>query len=95
MVFPGTELAGALTACERLHANIQAAEIPVDNAKIAMTVSMGLASMSSDVPDGPALLKRADELLYVAKSNGRNQIVVECEQELSMSGIVGSSINFG
>ncbi len=95
LVFPGTELAGALTACERLHANIQAAEIPVDNAKIAMTVSMGLASMSSDVPDGPALLKRADELLYVAKSNGRNQIVVECEQELSMSGIVGSSINFG
>ncbi len=95
LVFPETELAGALNACERLHANIEAAEIPVDESKIAITASIGLASMSSDVPNGSALLKRADALLYVAKSNGRNQIVVECEQGLSMPGNVSNSIQFG
>ena len=75
LVFPETELNGALKACERLHANIKATEVSTGQSKFRMTVSMGLADISDGAPDGPALLKRADELLYIAKNNGRNQIV--------------------
>ena len=75
LVFPETEINGALTACERLHANIQATDVPIGQSKIRMTVSIGLVDIFDGAPDGPALLKRADELLYIAKNNGRNQIV--------------------
>lgn len=95
LVFPETDLAGASIACERLHANIQAAEISINHSKISMTVSIGLAIISQEVSDGPALLKRADDLLYVAKESGRNRIVVDGDQELPMPSAVGKSILVG
>lgn len=86
LVFPKTDLAGALTACERLHETIRETEIAIDHRKIALTVSIGLTAPTQDNVDGPALLKRADELLYVAKNSGRNRIVVEGGHTVSASG---------
>jgi len=77
MVFPETTLAGAKIACERLVTNIRSARIPANHKKISITVSIGVAEASTKVPEGADLLKRADELLYVAKNNGRDRIVVE------------------
>ena len=79
LVFPETEMAGARIACERLRVNIQSAQIPVDQSNIAITVSMGIASMTKDVTDSQVLLKRADEMLYTAKRNGRNKVVIDRE----------------
>ena len=76
-VFPETDLAGAKIACDRLLSVIRAAEIQVAGTEITITVSIGLAGATSDTADGPAILKRADELLYDAKTGGRNRVVVE------------------
>ncbi|MFY0660891.1 MAG: diguanylate cyclase [Shimia sp.] len=77
LVFPDTDLIGAYAACERLRATIQSSEIVADTNKIRLTVSIGLTEICEKASDAAALLKRADELLYVAKNSGRNQVTVE------------------
>lgn len=77
VVFPKTDLAGAFAACERLLSIIEAADIMVDGVKIKVTASIGLARATAETPDGAAVLKRADELLYDAKAGGRNRVAVE------------------
>jgi len=79
IIFPETDLAGAHTASERLRANIQSAVVLANGQQISVTVSIGLAQVSSATLDGSAVLKRADELLYVAKRGGRNRVVIESE----------------
>lgn len=75
LVFPDTDIAGAFTACERLRKSVERQEIIADDNKIRLTVSIGLAALHGDSEDGASLLKQADELLYLAKGNGRNKVV--------------------
>ena len=77
VVFPETDLTGAQIACDRLLANIEAANILVDGREIKITVSMGVAAACTQMKDGASILKRADELLYKAKTGGRNRVFVE------------------
>ncbi len=77
LVFPDTDLIGAYAACERLRSTIQASEILADANRIRLTVSIGLTEISEQASAAAALLKRADELLYVAKNSGRNQVMAE------------------
>jgi diguanylate cyclase (GGDEF)-like protein len=79
VLLPETDLTGAKTACLRLLAAIEAAIIPVDGKAISITASIGLAKASSKTLDGAGLLKRADGLLYQAKSDGRNMVVAEID----------------
>lgn len=75
--FPETDFAGAKLACDRLLAMIRGAEIEVDEARISFTVSIGLAKANPTAENAAAVLKRADKLLYAAKTEGRNRIAVE------------------
>ena len=77
IVFPETDLTGARIACERLRTVVEAADIIAEDNVINITVSIGIATLSPDMADGPAILRRADELLYQAKGDGRNRTVVE------------------
>ena len=69
----------AIDACEHLMTAIQGAIIPFNGNQINITVSIGLAEASSEIIEWSEILKRADELLYDAKANGRNRIVVDGE----------------
>lgn len=86
LVFPETDLAGAFIACERLRKTVQQQEIQADANRIHLTVSIGLAALGSTSTDGASLLKQADELLYAAKRNGRNQVVVDSKLEIQTKG---------
>lgn len=79
ILLPETDLSGAKTACLRLLAAIEAAIIPVEGKAISITASIGLAKASSKTLDGAGLLKRADGLLYQAKSQGRNMVMAEID----------------
>lgn len=71
LALPDTQEELAFSVCERLRNNIS----QIDIADIPMvTVSMGLASFKSG-DDFDSILQLADEALYRAKSQGRNQIV--------------------
>jgi diguanylate cyclase (GGDEF)-like protein len=61
----------AAVAAERVRAAIQGAGGPV-----AVTASVGVATFPDHASDGRALVALADEALYLAKSSGRNRVVV-------------------
>ncbi len=81
IIFVETELDKAKLACERLLATIRSTEIDVDDAKISITVSIGLAEVTPATQHSTEILKRADQLMYEAKAQGRDCIQVEMLRE--------------
>jgi diguanylate cyclase (GGDEF)-like protein len=79
VLLPETNLEGALAVTERLRESVGRAEIPIGDGRLAkITVSAGIAELLPT--EGlDALLKRADDALYLAKERGRNRAVVSGE----------------
>lgn len=78
VLLPFTKLDEAKIVGERLRKAVEVASIPInqdnENAKnINVTISMGLAEFDF-AESGEALFERADQALYDAKKNGRNQV---------------------
>jgi two-component system, cell cycle response regulator len=75
VVMPDTRLATAQSVGERVRAAVAALPFPIDNGErgIPVTVSIGVAdSMGGEPID--ALLRRADQALYLSKNAGRNRV---------------------
>ncbi|NVK56495.1 MAG: GGDEF domain-containing protein [Alteromonadaceae bacterium] len=63
----------AISICEELRQRIYSRHITHNNHDLSVTASFGVALLSAtDTPQ--ALFSRADEALYVAKKQGRNQV---------------------
>ncbi|AGX87450.1 cell cycle response regulator [Candidatus Symbiobacter mobilis CR] len=79
IVLPHCDTAGATQIAENLRAAVAALAIPHahSSAAVHISISVGLCSRAiGPEPDcGPALLAAADEALYCAKRQGRNQVV--------------------
>ncbi len=77
VVMPGTRLEDAVRIADRIRADMAGAPFPVmgGDAHLQITISIGVAATTGrdDTPD--ALLKRADEGVYEAKSAGRNRVI--------------------
>ncbi|WP_069999772.1 GGDEF domain-containing response regulator [Cellulosilyticum sp. I15G10I2] len=79
VVLPKTDAEGARKIAEMIRSNVKALHIPHENSKVHpyVTVSLGAASM---IPDAThtieAFISKADQALYEAKQNGRNQVKV-------------------
>ena len=75
VVMPETNLAGALVVAERLRAAVGDVpfDIPGTGGDLAVTVSVGVA-VASERDTLEALMKRADDALYIAKNAGRNRV---------------------
>ena len=76
VLLPETPLAAATQAAERLRAAIAQTCMTREPVEIYVTVSMGVAALDTSLPDLDALIQRADQALYLAKSSGRNCIQV-------------------
>jgi diguanylate cyclase (GGDEF)-like protein/PAS domain S-box-containing protein len=75
ILLPDTDAAAAVAAAERLREAVAATSVSVGNGTvIAVTASIGVAVPMND--DLHELLHRADSALYMAKSLGRNQVVL-------------------
>jgi len=74
---PGTSLADAERIAERIRRHVAGAPFRVTGAResLTVTISIGVAAngQGSDSPE--ALLKRADQALYEAKTTGRNRVI--------------------
>ncbi len=76
-VLPNCEMAGALEVAERMRAAVAEAPVQTDVGAVAITVSIGVATMSRDEASTLSqLLQRADNALYRAKENGRNCVTI-------------------
>lgn len=75
LALPGTDLAGAMQAAERLRQATMEIRLLTCGNHYTMTVSIGLVVIEPN-EDLPAALARADRGLYAAKRNGRNRIEI-------------------
>ena len=76
IVMPDTAIEDALRIAERIRRDVAEAPFAVMSGKehLTVTISIGVAaSLPDDTPE--ALLKRADEGVYEAKSRGRNKVI--------------------
>ena len=89
ILLPDTDLAGAKILSERLRAAIEETTTIFEDAEIRVTISVGVSSISfeADTPEIDCekvfsrLFKDADQALYKAKGDGRNQVCVLSEAD--------------
>jgi diguanylate cyclase (GGDEF)-like protein/PAS domain S-box-containing protein len=80
VILPGSDLAAARTSAERLREIVAKTPLVQDGKTISVTVSIGVATMVASDSEADQTLIRADEALYRAKENGRNQVKMAVEQ---------------
>lgn len=66
-----------MRACERLRTELVATPVEAGGECVSITASIGLTGFDRETQSPECLMKRADELLYKAKSNGRNRIEMD------------------
>ncbi|MCA9755504.1 MAG: diguanylate cyclase [Candidatus Eisenbacteria bacterium] len=76
LVLPGSDAEAGYEVAERLRVEIERADIPQAQTQPLgrLTVSAGVSTSPSDGENANALIERADERLYAAKSAGRNNV---------------------
>lgn len=75
VILPDTELDEAKhTLAERLRLAVSDRPFDTPGGPIDVTVSLGVAEVSADIPNLAALLDRADTALYAAKRAGKNRV---------------------
>lgn len=75
VIMPDTPADMAAAIAERLRTSVEGQAFSLGEKVLGITASMGIASLNLQGDTPEALLKRADNALYQAKSNGRNQVV--------------------
>lgn len=71
---PDTDLPAALQCAERLRQAVHATQVTVDEVRLRVSISVGVAQRDTAMVDADAMVKRADQGAYVAKAQGRNQV---------------------
>jgi diguanylate cyclase (GGDEF)-like protein len=72
IVLPEIDGLNAKPFAEKIRQLVEGTEFKFENTNIPVTISMGVATLDMDSTEPQALIKRADERLYEAKSSGRN-----------------------
>lgn len=74
MLLPDTEPEEAAELMELYRKRIESHVVEHDGKEMSVTVSIGISCAPKDSRDEKKLFEKADECLYVAKENGRNQV---------------------
>ena len=76
VLLPGAPQSAAFSLAQRIREEVSARPFLANGQLVRVTVSIGLACEGGDtLPSLEAMLGRADEALYKAKNDGRNQVV--------------------
>lgn len=80
IILPHTPLDDAGYVAEKIRQSIEDLELPVGGKIVKITVSIGVAVFPDCATEQSDLILQADEALYVAKENGRNQVQLASPQ---------------
>ncbi len=72
IVLPGTPIAGAVAAAERIRRTVEATPFPGLQRGLQVTISLGTAEFGGGL-EAKTLVERADTALYRSKDGGRNR----------------------
>ena len=75
IVMPETDQKGAQAIAERIREAVRAEVFQTEMGPLKVTISLGIATFADDAQDKQGLVELADQCLYFAKRNGRNQVV--------------------
>lgn len=73
VLLPETDLRKATVVAKRLCVAVAESPFELNGKQISLTISAGVSSIRADDADISLVLKRADQALYEAKQQGRNQ----------------------
>lgn len=76
IILPACGMARAEALAERIRADVEALRIEQDGRSFGVTTSIGLTELTPEDSGPREVMARADEGSYIAKSRGRNQVVV-------------------
>ncbi len=76
VLLPQSAACNIMDLAERIRLAVSARQIETDTSSIHLTVSIGIAEYSPIAETLDTVIKHADEALYDAKNNGRNNIVL-------------------
>ncbi|MBI4926040.1 MAG: GGDEF domain-containing protein [Bdellovibrio sp.] len=74
LLLANTSLDMAVTVAEQMRQAIEHHPFMYEGKKLTVTVSAGVACLTTETDSPTTLIKAADKALYVAKNNGRNQV---------------------
>jgi diguanylate cyclase (GGDEF)-like protein len=74
VLLPETNLEKATVVAKRLCTAVSQSTFQIDQVNVPLTISIGVSSIHADDTDIGPVLKRADQALYEAKQQGRNQV---------------------
>jgi diguanylate cyclase (GGDEF)-like protein len=76
LLLPGTVLDAAVTFAERVRKQIEAHTFTFDGGTLQRTASFGVSGWPHPkIEESDALVRTADDALYVAKETGRNRVI--------------------
>jgi len=73
LLLPATQGEGALELADRIRLAVREVFAGDD---VSLTISFGIATFPHQAPDGPGIMRAADQALYAAKELGRDRCVV-------------------
>jgi diguanylate cyclase (GGDEF)-like protein len=73
-VLMGTDRSGAKKMAERLRTSVMNNPFVMEEDKLSVTISIGIATHPHDAETKEELISRADQALYFAKESGRNRV---------------------
>ncbi|WP_136630409.1 sensor domain-containing diguanylate cyclase [Marinobacter salsuginis] len=76
IILPACGMARAQALAERIRADVEALRIEHDGGSFGVTTSIGLTELTPEDSGPREVMARADEGSYIAKSRGRNTVVV-------------------
>src|SRR4051812_40913074 len=74
IVLPEIDGINSKPFAEKIRQIVEKDDFRFENARIQVTISMGVGSIDDELSDAATLIKRADDRLYEAKSSGRNRV---------------------
>jgi len=74
IVLPEIDGGNSRAFAEKIRQIVEKEDFRFENARIQVTISMGVGSIDDELNDAATLIKRADDRLYEAKTSGRNRV---------------------
>lgn len=76
ILLPEIDLDGGMIVAERLRERVKSTVFKTQIARVAVSISLGIAGLTDEMQDLKSLLEKADQALYQAKTGGRDRSIV-------------------